>query len=477
MSTRASEIRERLGHPVIDGDGHVVELTAVFADFARDHGAGKLVDGVPMLRQGDPEWVEPKLTPEERRRIGLLASSWFFPADADYLASVALAPRYYERLQDAGIDFSVLYPTLGLMIGALREDEQRVILSAIFNEWMAEQYKPFGDRITVAAVIPAFNPDEAVAEMVHAKELGAKVALIPSHIRRPLPGAAPEKDPLADLVPASFVAAPWIDAFGLDSKYDYDPMWAKAVELGLPLACHSPGQGLNDRASVSNYVYNHIGHFAASGAAFAKSAFLGGVTQRFPNLRVALLEGGVAVGVEVLLGLAATFEKRSAGLERLNPNNLDRELFLRLVVQSVPELAHYGPEQLINRYPRTARDDFELAGVASVDDICDQFCTSFYWGCEADDPLVGLAFDSKVLPKGAKVRPILGSDIGHWDVTEFDQPLVEAYELLEKGILDHNQLHEFVLTNAVRFLTDANPNFFERTVIEKEVNAVTRLPA
>jgi hypothetical protein len=41
-------------------------------------------------------------------------------------------------------------------------------------------------------------------------------------------------------------------------------------------------------------MYNQIGHFAAAGAALAKSLFLGGVTRRFPELRVALLEGGVA---------------------------------------------------------------------------------------------------------------------------------------------------------------------------------------
>ena len=78
----------------------------------------------------------------------------------------------------------------------------------------------------------------------------------------------------------------------------------------MPLAAHTAGIGFSDRASVTNFVYNQIGHFSASAAALAKSLFLGGVTRRFPELRVALLEGGAAVGVETFLGLASTWQKR-----------------------------------------------------------------------------------------------------------------------------------------------------------------------
>jgi hypothetical protein len=31
----------------------------------------------------------------------------------------------------------------------------------------------------------------------------------------------------------------WIDTFGLDSEYDYDPVWAKCVELGVSPTFHS----------------------------------------------------------------------------------------------------------------------------------------------------------------------------------------------------------------------------------------------
>ena len=49
-------------------------------------------------------------------------------------------------------------------------------------------------------------------------------------------------------------------------------------------------------------------------------------------------------------------------------------------------------------------------------------CRRFYFGCEADDPLitVGVRRDD-VNPLGARLRPVFGSDISHWDVRRHDR--------------------------------------------------------
>jgi predicted TIM-barrel fold metal-dependent hydrolase len=80
---------------------------------------------------------------------------------------------------------------------------------------------------------------------------------------------------------------------GIDSPYDYDPVWAKCVELGIPPTFHSGSSSQGLRLSPTNFVYNYIGHFAAVGHAVAKAIFLGGVTRRFPQLNFGFLEGGV----------------------------------------------------------------------------------------------------------------------------------------------------------------------------------------
>ena len=89
--------------------------------------------------------------------------------------------------------------------------------------------------------------------------------------------------------------------------------------------------------------------------------------------------------------------------------------------------------------------------VGSAKDIADAFSRSFFWGCEGDDALVGLAYDERVIPLGARLRPMMGSDLGHWDVPSFTLPLVEAYELLEHGILTAAQFEEFTCGNAALY--------------------------
>ena len=251
-------------------------------------------------------------------------------------------------------------------------------------------------------------------------------------------------------------------------------MWAKAIELRLPLAAHSNGMGFTDRSSVSNFVYNHIGHFAAAGEVLAKSLFFGGVTRRFPQLRVAVLEGGVAVGVRLYADIVGHWHKRGAhAIDRLNPANVDRELLGKLMTERDERLAKYSPDDVVSVFGSgdDGRDDFAATGVESVEDIRDRFCPNFYWGCEADDPFVGLAFDPRFTPLGAKVPAVMGSDLGHWDVPDFESPLAEAYELVEHGLLNAETFREFVFTNPVHCYGSINPEFFTGTVVEQAANA------
>jgi predicted TIM-barrel fold metal-dependent hydrolase len=468
--SRSARIRAELGHPVLDGDGHVVELLAVFLDYVRDHGHGALLEGMLNRRRSIED-----LSMEERRRGGVLPHSWHVPSSAEYYATVTSPKRYYERIGEAGIDFAVLYPTMGIALLQLLDDEQRVTLCRLYNEFMAEQYRPYGDRFTVAALVPMNTPDEAVAALEHAKGLGAKVALIASHVHRPLPGAPwPPDDEWADVRVPEWETHGWVDTFGIDSLYDYDPVWGKAIELRLPLTAHTAGIGASDRASISNFVFNQIGHFAAAGGALAKSLFLGGVTARFPDLRLALLEGGAAVGVQTYVSLVGNWLKRGgAAIAALNPENMDKDRLMELLVESDPGLARYSAEQLSGGSGgmTRVRDDYVAAELTSVEDIRDRFCTNFYWGCEADDPLVGVAFDRRVTPLGALVPAFFASDLGHWDVPEFDEPLEEAVELAERGIVDGDQLRDFLFANPVEFYASLDPEFFTGTVIEREAAA------
>ena len=98
------------------------------------------------------------------------------------------------------------------------------------------------------------------------------------------------------------------------------PSGLKLVELGVPITTHYGSQGSTGRSSISNYMNNHIGHFADGSQAFAKALFFGGVTRRFPQLRVGMLEGGADWGAHVYIHLVNSFSKRSLkGTAKLQP--------------------------------------------------------------------------------------------------------------------------------------------------------------
>ena len=100
-------------------------------------------------------------------------------------------------------------------------------------------------------------------------------------------------------------------------------------------AFHGPGEGSTFHDSISNPVYNHVGHFATAATAVCKSLFLGGVSQRFPELRFLFLEGGVGWARSLLADLTSHWEKRSLdGLARdSDPRLADADLFLDLYQQ------------------------------------------------------------------------------------------------------------------------------------------------
>src|SRR6202011_2517465 len=96
----------------------------------------------------------------------------------------------------------------------------------------------------------------------------------------------------------------------------------------------SPTSGIGFRASISNFVYNHIGHFAASAESICKALFLGGVTRRFPQLRFAFMEGGVAWAAALLSDLIGHWEKRNREvMKNFAPDKLDWNLMRKLFLE------------------------------------------------------------------------------------------------------------------------------------------------
>lgn len=482
-ASKSADIRAHLGHPVIDCDGHMIEFEPDVLDYLRQVGGPSVVDGYVSSIAGSRLFSWDHLSPEERLDTRVARSPWWGAPTKNTLdrATATLPRLLYERLDEFGMDFTVLFPSVGMSATYPKDEELRRAVCRAYNTYYADLYREYSDRITAAAIIPMHKPQEAIEELEYAVNvLGMKVVFMQAYARRPIPAAIRE-------MPQASRWAFWLDTYGLDSEYDYDPVWAKCLELKVAPCFHTGATGWGSRNSISTYVYNHIGSFATAGEAVCKSLFLGGVTRRFPNLKFALLECGVGWACSLYADLIGHWEKRNvSALENTNPANLDRKLLFDLYKQyggSMGErLDQLGRDPLALGAGAAVRDEakqteptpdeWAQCRIQKAEDIRDLFENNFYFGCEADDPINAWAFNSKVNPFGARLKAIFGSDISHWDVPDMARVVEEAYELVEKELITETDFRDFVFGNPVSFFAGTNADFFKGTVVEADVEKV-----
>jgi predicted TIM-barrel fold metal-dependent hydrolase len=141
------------------------------------------------------------------------------PARWEDVPPAAYDPRQRLRVMDeAGIDYSVLYPTVAGMagqgFGGIEDPELELACVQAYNDWLIEEWAGASERFIPQCIVPIWPPDATVAEIRRAAALGHRGVVFPAvpHDLRSLP----------------HVAEP-----------DYDPVWSVCEELGLPLCLHA----------------------------------------------------------------------------------------------------------------------------------------------------------------------------------------------------------------------------------------------
>ena len=480
MDRTSAEVRASAGHPIIDADGHMLEvLDATYPYLRESLGAARFqawLDRGPIAKLSQ----RPR-TPEERRRTRTPQGAWWGTQTVNVRdrATATLPALLHERMDEIGLDYTVLYPTNTLLTCAERDDDLRQGLCRGFNEFYADVYGEFRDRMTAAAMIPMHTPAEAVAELEHCKAIGIKVVCFPEGVPRDF-DEVPGDDCSPWLIPGQRT---WFDSFGLDSPFDYDPVWAACERLGYAATFHG---GLTVRPglhfSTSSYVANHIGQFAAEMYPLAKNLLLGGVTTRFPALPFVLLECGVSWGMQLLADTIEHWEKRNIdAMQLLDPARLDKDAlgqYYRAYAGKLADLMDGDVYDLVQKFPIHGSvpadpDEFSAMGISSSQDIVDRYVDSFYFGVEADDRGVVTAF-LPTNPKGATLKTVLGSDIGHWDVTDIAAVVAESAAMIDKGVLDAAQWRQVVCDNPIEMFTKLNPAFFDGTPVEPHITEAAR---
>ena len=234
---------------VIDADGHIFEKDAELFEYLEEPYAGKLT-----LR-GFSFW--PSIDGFQRGAIhARLNIHRSFETNAQI---------WLDFLDRTDIVLTVLYPTLGLGCGFIRDPEWAVALTRAYNNWLAERYTKVSPRLLGMALLPLQDPQEAVKELRRAVTELRLIGAV-------LPGAGLRK-PLGDA--------------------DFTPIYAEAERLGCALAVHGgPSQGLGLEL-LDKFAQMHTLAHPFAQMIQVTSIIMSGVLDRFPRLRLAFLEAGV----------------------------------------------------------------------------------------------------------------------------------------------------------------------------------------
>jgi predicted TIM-barrel fold metal-dependent hydrolase len=247
---------------VLDADGHVTESTEQVAKYL-----------------GEPYRRRPLAFPFypsdgwDRRLLGTLG---------DFAGTAA---AWIEALDKAGMELTVLYPTLGLFASFLRDREWAVALCRAYNTFLHEEFVKVSPRLKAVALLPVQDPDASAVELRRAvRELGLSGAMLAA------------------------------DGEHLLGDGRFTPIYEEAERLGVMLGVHASGSHLGG-AGVDlfpRFIQAHTVSHPFGQMRQLTSMIFEGVPERFPRLRLAFLEAGCGWAPYWMERMDDEFGKRGA---------------------------------------------------------------------------------------------------------------------------------------------------------------------
>ena len=260
----------------VSADGHVVEpaelwtsrMEARFRDRAPHIETRKsidfyVVDGLDPVAVGlDGAALESKIAGRVESPVARHADTR--PGASD--------PR--QRLKDQDLDHlraEVIYPgQWSLMFYRIADAAYQHAAVRVYNDWLSEFCSYAPQRLLGAAILPMQGPLEwAAEEAERAATLGLKAVMIP----------------------AAVPAKPYIHP-------DYEPLWERLEEIGLPAVAHSGTAADIGASTVAKARKNGPGMAFMDEKAFQPMNALteliwSGAPQRHPRLKFIISEGGI----------------------------------------------------------------------------------------------------------------------------------------------------------------------------------------
>ena len=120
-----------------------------------------------------------------------------------------------QYMRQDGVDAEVLYPNYAMRVFAIPDAALQWAVCRAYNDWVADFCRTHPQELFAVAVVSALDVDRAVQECHHAKAKGLVGILLPQDT----PDGSRYSDP------------------------QWEPLWATAAELGLPVSLHIIASG------------------------------------------------------------------------------------------------------------------------------------------------------------------------------------------------------------------------------------------
>src|SRR5499426_3096808 len=142
------------------------------------------------LWQRNHAWY--RSTWSERQDNRTRRSNWWGVTSKTLDKATALLPALLnERLPDLGIDFALIYPSRGLALNGIAQDDLRQAATRAYNKMTIDMFAPYAARFAPVAIIPVQTPLEANAELEYVADKPSYRAIMLKGIQeRPMPRAA-----------------------------------------------------------------------------------------------------------------------------------------------------------------------------------------------------------------------------------------------------------------------------------------------
>jgi uncharacterized protein len=216
----AYEIKRFGFEGAVDADGHVLEPAWLWEEYLEDRYKDKAM-GIGVDDEGF-EYLQLDGKPSQRTvkgalgMMGAMGEESITPSpDRRYMETMPFGSsdpgERVALLDQENLRRSVLYPTIGLLWEA-EVDDPEISLAYVraYNRWIADFCRGSGGRLVPIAHLTLLDPEGSAAELERAVADGCRGGFVCpfTHTRKP------------------------------HGHPDHDPLYAKAVELDVPLAIH-----------------------------------------------------------------------------------------------------------------------------------------------------------------------------------------------------------------------------------------------